>query len=216
MASSSNSNNRILTVYKSRNTILQHMEYLGYNVSEYNMFSINEIDSMYNHDQLDMLITNEKTGRKAYIKYYCTGTKQLRPATLDTFISDLYEIEEVINTNDTLVIIINEEPNETMNQKLIYIYEKYGIFVVIHNIKRLQFNILNHVLVPKSQILSEEEVEKLAKDLNIQNVYLQLPEISRFDPQALAIMLRPKQVVKFVRNSQTALETNYYRICVNK
>ena len=76
MASSSNSNNRILTVYKSRNTILQHMEYLGYNVSEYNMFSINEIDSMYNHDQLDMLITNEKTGRKAYIKYYCTGTKQ--------------------------------------------------------------------------------------------------------------------------------------------
>ncbi len=216
MSSSSNSNNRILTVYKSRNTILQHMEGLGYNVSEYNMFSINEIDSMFNHDQLDMLLSNEKTGKKVYIKYYCTGTKQLRPATLDTFISDLYEIEEVLNTNDTLVIIINEEPNETMIQKLIYIYEKYGVFVVIHNIKRLQFNILNHVLVPKSKILSEEEVEKLQKDLNIMNILTQLPEISRFDPQALAIALRPKEVVKFIRNSQTALETNYYRVCVNK
>jgi DNA-directed RNA polymerase subunit H (RpoH/RPB5) len=192
------------------------MESLGYNVSEYNMFSINEIDSMYNHDQLDMLLSNEKTGKKVYIKYYCTGTKQLRPATLDTFISDLYEIEEVLNTNDTLVIIINEEPNETMIQKLIYIYEKYGVFVVIHNIKRLQFNILNHILVPKATILNEEEVEKLRKDLNITDILTQLPEISRFDPQALAIALRPKEVVKFIRNSQTALETNYYRVCVNK
>lgn len=216
MSSSSNSDNRILTVYKSRNTILQYMEYLGYDVTEYNMFSINEIDSMFNHDQLDMLLSNEKTKKKVYIKYYCTGTKQLRPAILDTFISDLYEIEEVLNINDTLVIIINEEPNETIKQKLIYIYEKYGIFVVIHNIKRLQFNILEHILVPKSKILDEEGVTQLKKDLNINNILTQLPTISRFDPQALAIALRPREVVKIIRSSQTALDTNYYRICVNK
>lgn len=216
MSTSSNSSNRILTVYKSRNTILQHMEYLGYNVSEYNMFSINEIDSMYTHDQLDMLLKNESSNKNIYIKYYCTGTKQLRPQILDNFITDLYEIENVLNVNDTLVIIVNDEPNETLIQKLIYIYEKYNIFAVVHSIKRLQFNILNHVLVPKSVILTESEVEKLKKDLNINNVIHQLPEISRFDPQALAIALRPGEVVKFIRNSQTALETNYYRICINK
>jgi hypothetical protein len=59
----------------------------------------------------------------------------------------------VLNVNDTLVIIVNDEPNETLIQKLIYIYEKYNIFAVVHSIKRLQFNILNHVLVPKSVIL---------------------------------------------------------------
>lgn len=216
MSTSSNSSNRILTVYKSRNTILQHMEYLGYDVSEYNMFSINEIDSMYTHDQLDMLLTNEPNNKKIYIKYYCTGTKQLRPQILDTFITDLYEIENILTVNDTLVIIVNDEPNDTLTQKLIYIYEKYNIFVVVHSIKRLQFNILNHILVPKSSILNKNEVELLKKDLNINNVMLQLPEISRFDPQALSIALRPGEVVKFIRTSQTALETNYYRICINK
>ena len=43
---------------------------------------------------------------------------------------------------------------------------------------------------------------------------MQLPEISRFDPQALALCIRPGDVCKFIRNSSTALEYNYYRICV--
>jgi DNA-directed RNA polymerase subunit H (RpoH/RPB5) len=41
-----------------------------------------------------------------------------------------------------------------------------------------------------------------------------LPEISRFDPLALAIALRPGQVAKFIRNSATALHQDYFRICV--
>jgi DNA-directed RNA polymerase subunit H (RpoH/RPB5) len=42
-----------------------------------------------------------------------------------------------------------------------------------------------------------------------------LPEISRFDPQALAICLRPGDIVKFLRGSETAGTYNYYRVCVN-
>ena len=42
----------------------------------------------------------------------------------------------------------------------------------------------------------------------------QLPEISRFDPQALALCLRPGNIAKFTRKSITALETEYYRVCV--
>ena len=42
----------------------------------------------------------------------------------------------------------------------------------------------------------------------------QLPEISRFDPQALAMCMRPGQVCKFERESSTALFYNYFRICV--
>ena len=43
---------------------------------------------------------------------------------------------------------------------------------------------------------------------------MQLPEISRFDPQALAMCLRPGQICKFERDSATALKYEYYRICV--
>jgi len=43
----------------------------------------------------------------------------------------------------------------------------------------------------------------------------QLPEVSRFDPQSLAICLRPGQVCKYTRKSVASLEHDYYRVCVN-
>ena len=43
---------------------------------------------------------------------------------------------------------------------------------------------------------------------------MQLPEISRFDPQALVMCLRPGDICRFIRNSATAMKYDYYRICV--
>lgn len=213
---SGTSSNRILSIYKSRITILDHMERMKYAVSDYNTFSINEVDAMYVNSQLDMLLTHQENDKKVYIKYYFspkTGSKQIRPATLDTIVEDLYEIEKVLSKRDTLVIIIDEEPNETIINKVKYIYERHQVFVVIHNIKRLQFNILKHALVPQVSIMSEPEVNELKQKFNLKQLTL-LPEISRFDPVALAIVMRPGEVVKFMRTSATALITPYYRICV--
>lgn len=208
--------NRILSIYKSRLTIINYMEAVGYNTNGYNIFSINEIDAMYHNTQLDMLLTHTTDPKKVYIKYHFSSKislKQMRPQSLDTIIDDLYEIDNVLTKSDTLVIIIDEEPNASMITKIKYIYDATGIFVVLHHIKRLQFNLLEHTLVPKSKILTNEEIEELKKTLNMKTVS-QLPEISRFDPQALAIMLRPGQVVKFTRSSQTALTSVYYRVCI--
>jgi len=213
---SGTSSNRILSIYKSRITILDHMERLKYAVSDYNTFSINEVDAMYVNSQLDMLLAHTENEKKVYIKYYFspkTGSKQIRPATLDTIVEDLYEIEKVLSKRDRLVIIIDEEPNETIINKVKYIYERHQVFVVIHNIKRLQFNILKHALVPQVSIMSEPEVNELKQKFNLKQLTL-LPEISRFDPVALAIAMRPGEVVKFMRTSATALITPYYRICV--
>jgi DNA-directed RNA polymerase subunit H (RpoH/RPB5) len=152
-----------------------------------------------------------------YIKYYFSvknSSQQIRPATLDTIIEDLYEIENILTSKDTLVIIIDSEPNKTIMQRVKYLYERNGIFVVIHNIKRLQFNILKHELVPDVEIMTADEVTALSSKLNIMNT-TQLPEISRYDPMALAIMLRPNEVIRIKRNSPTALETTYYRVCVH-
>lgn len=87
--------NRVLTIYKSRSTIIEQLEELGYNMSDYNQFSINEIDAMTVNDQLDMLVTRESDGAKAYIKYLI-NVKQLRKDNLDQLIEDLYEIESVL------------------------------------------------------------------------------------------------------------------------
>lgn len=206
------SSNKILSIYKSRNTIIELLDHQDYHTEEYEGFSINEIDAMFTNAQLDMLVTNRKNQKKAYIKYYLTA-KQIRPANLDEIIEDLFVIESVLTKQDTLIIITEDEPNDTILTKMRYLYDHDGIFVIVHNIKRLQFNILNHKLVPECIILDEPEIEKLKQKHNITNL-MQLPEISRFDPQSLSIGLRPGQVCLFKRESSTAMFYNYYRICV--
>ena len=206
------SNNRILKIYKSRKTIIELMNHQNFDTSEYENFSINEIDAMFKNSQLDMLMTNAKTDQKVYIKYYLTA-KQIRPPNLEKIIEDLFEIENILTKKDILIIIIEDEPNDTIITTLKYLYEHDGIFVVLHHIKRLQYNILNHRLVPHCTILEEKQVEDLKKKYSLQSL-TQLPEISRFDPQALAICLRPGQVCHIQRESATAMFYDFYRVCV--
>jgi DNA-directed RNA polymerase subunit H len=206
------SSNRILTVYKSRVTLLEQLEEQGYNTADYDMFSINEIDAMYANDQLDMLLSRKTDGHKIYVKYLL-NIKQLRKDNLDQLVEDLFDIETVLEKKDTLVVVTNEEPNDTIVNKLKYLYDHSGVFVVIHYIKRIQFNVLKHELVPKASILSKEEAEGLKTKYHIQSLQ-QLPEISRFDPQALALCLRPGQVIQIDRKSNTAMTYEYFRICL--
>jgi DNA-directed RNA polymerase subunit H (RpoH/RPB5) len=213
---SSISSNRILSIYNSRVNVLALLERGGFNVDEYNGFSINEIDAMTANAQLDMLLTNPTTNHKAYVKYYFTekqSSRQIRPPMLAEIVDELYYVESVLEKPDTLIIIIDDEPNDSIKEKIRYLFDHDGIFVILHNMKRLQFNLLEHSLVPEVSVLSEPERVALYTKYNIQH-NTQLPEIDRFDPMALALGLRPAQVCKITRTSQTALENYYYRICV--
>ncbi len=203
--------NRILSIYNSRNTILAFMKELGYDISNYEEFSINEIDAMNKNEQLDMLLTRETDGRKVYIKYLI-HVKQVRKENIDQLVEDLYDIEILLTKADTLVIITNDEPNDTIQQKIAYLYDRLQIFIVMHNIKRLQYNILEHILVPKATILAENQVDDLKTKFHLKSL-AQLPEISRFDPQSLALCLRPGQVLEIQRKSDTAMTYPYYRVC---
>jgi DNA-directed RNA polymerase subunit H (RpoH/RPB5) len=205
-------NNQILNIFKSRTNILQIMESNGYDIDDYSNFSINEVDAMFSNNQLDMLIENPTNKQKTYIKYYLSA-KQLRKGNLDEIIEDLYAIDNILEKKDTLIIITEDEPNDAIITHIKYLFDHDDLFVVIHNIRRLQFNILEHNLVPNCSILENNEVENFMNKFNIQSLK-QLPEISRFDPQALALCMRPGQIAKFSRKSITALETDYYRVCV--
>jgi len=207
------SSDKILKIYNSRKTILNILgTEQGYDVSDYQNFSVNEIDAMFTNEQLDMLLTRKSDGQKTYIKYYLSA-KQIRPQNLDNIIEDLFFVESVLTKTDTLMIITEDEPNDTILAKMEYLYNHDGIFVVIHNIRRLQFNLLEHSLVPPMHILSEKATQEVMAKYNIKSLQ-QFPEISRFDPQALALAMRPGQVAKIVRKSITALETEYYRACI--
>lgn len=228
-------NNKTISIFKSRTTIIELLAEQGYDTKEYESFNVNEVDAMVLTGQLDMIVskntvtaTNGTETQRVYVKYYL-DSKQLRAPALDDIVEDLFvsqygggremsqNAEEnsptTLAKNDTLVIIVENEPNDSITSKVEYLYEKDGIFVVIFNIRRLQFNILKHRLVPPIHILSPKEKDEFMNKYNI-NSLGKIPEIGRFDPQAQAVFLRPGEICRFERESLSALRYYYYRVCV--
>ena len=213
---SQNTSSLISQVYKYRHVILDLMETQGYNILDYNGFSVNEVNTMKLNNQLDMLLEkeyesgNEKKVKKIYIRYYLA--KSLRPNNLQEMIDDLFNVEEILTKDDTLLIVVKDEINDTLVNVLKHIWETDKIFIILQPLKRLQFNILEHVLVPSHRVLTTEETILIKKKYNIISDE-QFPIITRFDPAAQAIGIRPGEVCEIIRPSKTAISAPYYRIC---
>jgi DNA-directed RNA polymerase subunit H (RpoH/RPB5) len=227
-------NTDIISIYNSRKTILEilndsHMKNNQLeNIYDYDNFNINEVEAMAKNNQLDMLFKrNEEspTSHNIYVKYMLNKTTN-RVAAIKDLVEELFEIEGVLTKRDTLMIVSNDEPNDSLIAELRYLYNNRGIFVVVHNIKRLQRNILKHTLVPKHSVVYDvvtktgkdngetiSDLEKVKQQYNLKSLN-QLPEISRFDPVALLIELRPGQVCKIERDCITSVNSVYYRVCV--
>jgi DNA-directed RNA polymerase subunit H (RpoH/RPB5) len=216
MASNSSSS-LISSIYKSRNILLELLESQGYNINDNFEFNVNEVNAMFANKQLDMILEkiseNEVTKRKnkIYIRYYLAKT--LKAQNIQEMIDDLFYVEEVLTKDDILYIVVKDEANDTLIKLLRQIWEQDGIFIIVQSLKRLQFNILKHVLVPPHRILSTTETNIIKQRYNIMDD-TQFPEISRFDPVSQAIGIRPGQVCEILRPSKTSITAKYYRICV--
>lgn len=212
---SQNVSSLIPQIYKSRSVLLDLMKSQGYNISDYEGFSVNEVNTMKTNNQLDMILEKQadkqEENKKIYIKYYLA--KALRPSNLQEMIDDLFSVEEVLKKKDTLLIVVKDEVNDTLINAIKHIWESEKIFITIIPIKRLQFNILNHILVPKHRVLNEAEKIQIKNKYNIINDN-QFPELTRFDPVAQAIGIRPGEVCEIIRPSKTAILAPYYRICI--
>lgn len=200
----------ITEVFKARNNVLKQLEFQGFDTSDYSGSNINEVNSMYTSKQLDMLVENPKTKKKTYVKFHLG--KSLRLTNIQEYIEDLFNLENILTPSDNLLIILKDEPNDSLIKIAKNIWEQQNIFVILYCIKRLQFNIIDHELVPSHRVLTAEESDNIKKKYNIQN-NSQVPDISRFSPVALAIGLRPGDMCEIMRPSKTAIMAPFYRIC---
>lgn len=201
---------QIAQIFKSRGNMLDILKSQGYNVEDYEGSSIHEVHSMFQAKQMDMLVSKNDGTKKAYIKYHLA--KSLRPNNIYEYIDDLYNLEEVLTNTDDLIIIMKDGPNETILKTLRNIWEQDGTFITIFSTQKLQFNILNHSLVPPHVVLAKDQADKLKVQYNIKDDS-QLPDISRFSPVAQAIGIRPGDMCEITRPSKTAISTTFYRIC---
>jgi DNA-directed RNA polymerase subunit H (RpoH/RPB5) len=203
----------IIELYNSRKTIIDLLEAQKYDVSQYKEFGINEVNTLIQTKQMDMLVDKSIINKRTYVKYHLG--KSLRPINLYEYIEDLFTLEEVLQKKDDLIVIMKDEPNDTIRKTLTDIWEKDGIFVIVINIKRLQYNIMNHQLVPPHTVLSSDESAEFKKKYNIVD-NSQIPDISRFSPVSQVIGIRPNEICKIIRPSKTAIQADYYRVCLNK
>jgi DNA-directed RNA polymerase subunit H (RpoH/RPB5) len=204
------SNYLVNQIYKSRKYILEILEERGFDISDYNNFTIDELYSMIQNSQLDLILSNSEE-KKIYIKYNIT--KALRPNNVYDIVEDLFNVENILDKKDDLIIINKDEPNDTLNSVVKNIWLKDNIYISIINIARLQFNILKHELVPKHIILTDEEKTEVKKKYNIDNDNM-IPNISYFSPVALVLGMRPGNICKIERFSKTAIYSEFYRICI--
>jgi DNA-directed RNA polymerase subunit H (RpoH/RPB5) len=242
----SNASKTISRLYTARKTLLELLSSRGYDVEGYANFGVNEVNAMYTHKQLDMLVeikgehkskgsksNSEKEkgkkdkdveNKKTYVKFHLEKT--LSVSHINDLIEDLYVLgvggeiggtgvsananDTVLTEKDTLIIITKQEI-KTMNQIVNQLFLQ-GRFIVLLSLDRLQFNILNHQYVPRHTILSDDEVGEIMKKYNVMEK-TQLPDISRYDPVALAIGMRPGEVCSIDRPSKSAISSLYYRVC---
>ena len=210
MTSKATNSQTIAKIYKSRKIMLNLAERRGYNIEQYKDFNIPEIATLFGTCNLDMLLTNPETQSKLYFKYHLKT--KISKTHIQDYIEDLYNVEETLGEDDNLIIVGKDKPNDTLINVLDMSYKTDKYYVNIYNIHDYLYNILDHVLVPPHRIIDNEEKKEVAKYYNIVNDS-QWPEISRFDPVATAIGLKPGDVVEIIRSSPTSLTTKYYRFC---
>jgi len=78
--------------------------------------------------------------------------------------------------------------------------------------KEEEIIVFDHELAPKHKVASEEEVKKILATYRIKPY--QLPQIKFSDPAIKALNVKPGDVIKIIRKSETAGETVYYRYVV--
>lgn len=211
MSSTGKTSKIVNMIYKSRNILLSQLKNRGIDVSEHTNVSISDVYSMNTAEQLDMLLQSPE--EKVYVKYVLT--KGLRANLIHDIIEELFEFRELLNKNtDSIIFITKSDPNDTILKIITQLWDEHKIYVNVVNIKRLMFNILEHDIVPPHRVLTDVETQAILQQYNVKSPKTQLPTISRYDPVAIAIGLRPGKVCEIIRPSPLTITTKYYRVCV--
>ena len=201
-----------IKAYVSRTNVLHLLEQRGYDVSGYKNVSLMEVKMMYREEKLDMMVHKTDKSAKCLVKYMIC--KKCRCTDLKKIIIKAYS--EELEGMDELIVVCKEKirvtnAHDRFKNILDEYWEKNGYFVQLFQIEALMFRITDNELVPEHVKINQEELDQVLAKHNI--VVENLPRISRYDPVAKYIGLRPGQVCKILRKNLASGEGSYYRRC---
>jgi DNA-directed RNA polymerases I, II, and III subunit RPABC1 len=163
----------------------------------------------YSQKELDVLrskkMFNIDIGNKVRIIY---NLKRFQKAEIKTFIE---------NAEFDLFMIILNEKLTTTNMKSITELEKQlekPLNIEVFELKEVMFNITKHVLVPKHEVIRDQDkISKIVEDYNVKSVH-HFPVILKTDPISKYYGIKPGNLVKVTRVSPSSGEYVVYRCCV--
>lgn len=205
-------------LYRSRRTLLRILADRGYNTKPFENFGPQEIEAMAiaSGDALRMDLERPKPAdsniTKCRVVYSLTKLK----SRLGTFLNTLTDKEKGTDyvepaTTEVIVMLAAPEGEAVADMFHSAAFEQYstkGLRISFFRIANLVIHPSEHVLVPKHEKLSEEEIPFPKAERH------KLPFI-RFheDMQARILGLVPRDIVKITRPSPSSGVYTMYRIC---
>ncbi len=133
-------------------------------------------------------------------------------------VREYYNLTRVAGVDTVIIIWGTQKPSSFAQQAIKDLNQDNGrIWVEQFLESRLEFNVMEHELVPPHTKLTPEEKEKVLASYRLKEN--DLPKIQETDPVACYLGLRVGDVVKIVRKSESAGRHTTYRItipCVKK
>jgi DNA-directed RNA polymerase subunit H (RpoH/RPB5) len=212
---------RIAEVFRARAVLLGQLAERGFDISDYASAGAEEVAAMYEHDQLSMTLRRPSDGVRARVVFHIY--KALRPPNVAAYIESTFTSEDStdggfeeptteLRAMDELVIVSKLDPNDSLVAALDRAWADDKMYVTIRSLASLQYNVMEHVLVPPTSIVPAAMQSVLMKRYQADKP--KMPTVSRHDPTSIALGLRPGQFCSIIRPSRTSIVGKYYRLCV--
>lgn len=206
-------------LYSSHITILEMLEYRGFNVDIYKNYTKNEADivasNVAKHSPEPIIVRKNKEDVDYCVQVHFLLNKAPTPKNIKDMIETILKMyieEEDSDSDKTIIIVTKARVTQAVQDTVYALCKEKNVFIQIFCIQSL-INVTKHELVPEHTRLSSDHYDELKNVYNLTNIN-QLPLILDTDPVASFIGLRPGEICRICRPSPTSGQYFVYRLCV--
>lgn len=215
-------------LYRSRQTLLEIQRKKGYSTKPYDKFGPFEVEKMSAGDKenaLGMTLTRPvaegvNAPATCYIEYALPKVKNRLAGYITRLLTAIEEEDgggadkPFDFTKIEIIILTIESIGDTFHNYSQNAYNSKKLRISFFDARTLVSNPMDHILVPKHEIVPETEHAELLKTYNMKSK-INLPMI-KFHEDIIGriIGLVPGSIVKITRPSPQAGEYIVYRVCV--
>jgi len=209
-------------LFRSRKTLLDHLETQGYVTEPFRKIAHTELDQMVRAGPiagappaLQMELERKEDSTETIRKCIVVTTLGKIKQKLKAFTDKLVEPEESgFDATTTEMIVLTFEPIAANFHAMAFeCYVKYGARIRYFQCEAIINNPLKHVLVPLHEKIPKDDEAALLQSLYAKKNQFPLIRFHE-DPIARMLGILPGEIVKITRPSPTAGKYVTYRVCV--